>query len=565
MRAAWGQRAVLLLGCACIAAAFPAPFTESTYYSAGKVFEVQARDLALEGALEATIAKRSFKGELVIFSFTASGYWIDWAVNMARQLESVGYAHYIALSFPSDCKAFTERMPHAACAWFTLPGPHWAQNSYSIDYLWTMRYHVSTLLAQYNVNVLVLDMDCIIRRDVYVDLKLPPLQDVQLIHLEEGWANGGLFYLQNASARGPAVWTHAEVFRRADAVLRVKQRDGVDLGTVMDQAMLNDAINAAASLHGSAYNWPSTYVTGDKNHNHTFWLEHDRGKHSSRAKGQAWYDSAWSYSETRYAAPIRFSNMKPEAPWNAFRSAKLENVQLKYMPIRVPFDVLTEHENTTEVFAAAPQWTFGSAENERYNWPVVAVTHLVAASADWGDDRQWTHSGRRALMAAAGAWEGAQTYQGVLRKVVTLSSAVVEAELSKDNSKQGVTELVQRFFAAAAALGRLPGLFAIPCNLPWLERHEMARVVSDTRVVVHGSKCYPATGGELCWHEFLIYAFEVKSHELAVRTRDSFEDAKAASDADHVRLRHLPLNVSEGIYTVQHAQLKQKCFKFFVT
>ncbi len=84
------------------------------------------------------------------------------------------------------CKAFVERMPHAACAWYTLPGPQWAQNSKSIDYLWTMRYHVSTLIAQLKVNVLVLDLDCIIRRDVYVDLKRPPLQDVQLIHLEEG-------------------------------------------------------------------------------------------------------------------------------------------------------------------------------------------------------------------------------------------------------------------------------------------------------------------------------------------------------------------------------------------
>jgi hypothetical protein len=185
---------------------------------------------------------------------------------------------------------------------------------------------------------------------------------------------------------------------------------------MMDQALVNDAINAAASSQGSAHDWPSTYVTGASNHKHAFWQEHDRGKRSERAKGQAWYASAWSYSDERYAAPITFSGMKPEAQWQAFHSAKLENVQLKYMPLRIPLDALDEHGklipiDTIETFAAAPQWTFGNAEMESYNWPVVAVTHLVAASADWGDDHGWTHAGRRALMAAAGAWQGAQTYQ----------------------------------------------------------------------------------------------------------------------------------------------------------
>jgi hypothetical protein len=431
-----------------------------------------------------------------------------------------------------------------------------------------MRYHVSTLLAQRHINVLVLDMDCIIRRDVYVDLKSPPLRDVQLIHMEEGFANGGVFYIQNASATGPAVWTHAEVFRRADAISKVRMREGVHLGTCMDQAMLNDAINAAASPQGSAYDWPSTYVTGKEHHNHAFWKENDRGKRSQRAENQAWYTSAWSFSNERYAAPVAFPNMKPEAHWNAFRSAKLENVQLKYMPLRVPQDALDEHGKPTptdiiETFAAAPQWTFGNVQMERYNWPVVAVTHLVAASADWGDEHEWTHAGRRALMAAAGAWHGAQTFQGTLRKVVTLSSAVVQAELSHDNSKHGVAKLVQRFFAAASALGRLPAMFAVPCDLPWLERDGMARVVSDARVVVHGSKCYPATGGQNCWHEVLIYDFELVSYGLASITKHSFEDAIAASDAEHVRLRHLPPNASDGLDTVQHELLKQRCFKFY--
>jgi hypothetical protein len=154
-----------------------------------------------------------------------------------------------------------------------------------------------------------------------------------------------------------------------------------------------------------------------------------------------------------------------------------------------------------ETFAAAPPWTFANTEFERFNWPVAAITHLVAASADWGDDKQWTHAGRRALMAAAGAWHDARTLGGELRAVASLSSRLVEQHITVNSSKQDVSALIRSLFAAASELDRTPALFAVPCAMPWIERHAWLRVASDWRVVIHGSKCYPAPGGPDCWHD----------------------------------------------------------------
>lgn len=46
------------------------------------------------------------------------------------------------------------------------------------------RYRVGSEIASRDTNILVLDLDCIFRRDVYVDLKSPPLHNVTLIHQE---------------------------------------------------------------------------------------------------------------------------------------------------------------------------------------------------------------------------------------------------------------------------------------------------------------------------------------------------------------------------------------------
>jgi hypothetical protein len=560
---------VLLLLWLASACAYPHTFIGGNYTSSGHTHAYQFQDLALGGSLETLVSKRAFRGELIVFSFTATGYWLDWAVNMAHQLQAVGYDHYVALSYETDCEAFSRRVERGACATYTLPGAHWDVLKHSIDYLWTMRYHVSTLLAERSLNIMVLDLDCIIRRDVYVDLKSAPLRDVQLIHMEEGFANGGLFYIQNALRNGPALWTHAEVFRRADAIALVRHRDGAHLGTAMDQAMVNDAINAAGSPSGSAYDWPSTYVTGDGAHGHAFWAEHDRGKRSKRIDGQLWYGSAWTSSEQRYSVPAQLPDMAPAEAWAGFKANRLSGVQLKYITLQIPTDALDERgqplfNDVRETFAAAPHWTFANTEFERFNWPVAAVTHLVAASADWGDERQWTHAGRRALMAAAGAWHNTRTVAGQHRAVASLSSRVLEKHLTANSSKQEVAALVQRLFAAAAELERMPAMFAVPCTLPWIERHQWSRVASDWRIVVHGAKCYPAPGGQDCWHDAFIYEFEVTGGHVPQRTRTSFDDARAMHEVGHVRLNHLPTDTATGTDTPRYQNLRQKCHKFFL-
>lgn len=54
----------------------------------------------------------------------------------------------------------------------------------------------------------------------------------------------------------------------------------------MDQALLNDAINAAALPDGSAFDWPSVY-SEEKNGKHPFWHdEKKRGEKSRRGPGE---------------------------------------------------------------------------------------------------------------------------------------------------------------------------------------------------------------------------------------------------------------------------------------
>lgn len=100
----------------------------------------------------------------------------------------------------------------------------------------------------------MLDVDCILRRDVYVSLHSPPQSGAALIHLEEGFANGGLWYLR-APGSGAAGWTHDEVWRRGDAIQRLNHAPGGFSGTLMDQAMVNDALNGASDPNGSTYDW----------------------------------------------------------------------------------------------------------------------------------------------------------------------------------------------------------------------------------------------------------------------------------------------------------------------
>lgn len=84
----------------------------------------------------------------------------------------------------------------------------------------------------------------------------------------------------------------------------------------MDQALLNDAINAAGDFpNGSVYDWPSVYNEKD-NGAHPFWHdEHNRGEISNRnVPGKRWYRAEYTCAPPRHDAPPSRATHAPSAP-----------------------------------------------------------------------------------------------------------------------------------------------------------------------------------------------------------------------------------------------------------
>lgn len=185
-------------------------FTDSAYYQKyepGPKFETT--DVSAEPELRRMLDKVAYKNETIMFAFNAADVWLDFAAAMVYQLRAVGYLHFFAIATRSCCEQLHARHPDAPCVSFELPGSHW-RNEQGVTHLWIGRYKLANSIARMGVNILVVDLDTIFRRDVYADLKAEPLAGASLIHMEEGFANGGLFYIHNPVPNGPALWTHDE-------------------------------------------------------------------------------------------------------------------------------------------------------------------------------------------------------------------------------------------------------------------------------------------------------------------------------------------------------------------
>lgn len=174
-------------------------------------------DVSDEASLRKFLDTVAYKKEVIIWAFNANHGWIDFAVAMVEQLRGVGYQHFFALAAEPCCRALLAAVPDAACVTYRLPGAHWAvedekdSKHTSVQHIWIGRYKLANDVLRLGVNVLVADLDTIFRRDVYADFKSPPMDKASLIHMEEGFANGGLFYIQNPLPNGPTLWTHDEV------------------------------------------------------------------------------------------------------------------------------------------------------------------------------------------------------------------------------------------------------------------------------------------------------------------------------------------------------------------
>ena len=547
-----------------------APFVGSAYYSKFKRMQHVTGDLADKATLALVLEAKVFRGELILFAFNSA--WLDWGVNMAAQLHHVGFDHFVAFTFgAAECESLRAHVPHASCLWSSFPGgsesPGWeGPEAAGTQGLWIKRYFACTQLASLQVNVLMLDLDTIVFRDPYVDLKAPPLQGVKLIHLKEGFANGGMFYLQNVQASSPALWVHKHVLWKANLIVAVEHTDHQHLGTFMDQALLNDNLNAAA-CNSSTLDMPSVYVTGDKAWGHPFWqtrsevFNKSAGELSRREEGKPWYCD-WLRSNDTYAYEEGMSRHECVQPcgerctlaWDKYRREQLTGKRLEFLELRIPLDAVPAPTLPREMdlFAAAPPWVFGLCDAAHTGWHYAALIHLVACSADWADDHPWTHVGRRALMVAAGAWRREAVIQPVPPMLAVSPTLVVSADLQ---TKADVTRLISRILAAAASAGRLPVLPGFDCSLPWIAKSDSARDgVFDKNVIKHRGVCYPAPGGVNCNHAHVIggYEFHVlheNAHDVDVLELRSFDDAQPAG--------------SDGDATSRLARLRTACPAYF--
>ena len=512
----------------------------SLYQPASSAQRIEIIDISSEANLTTLMKKKAFRSEIILFVFTTTGTWIDWAVAMHYQLASIGYQHHIAIAATTvDCERLHEVAPFVACGTYTLPGKHWELEKGDIDYLWISRYKLTNdIVRRTNISVLVIDLDCFFQRDVYADLHSLPHTLAKLIHMEEGPANGGVFYVRNSAARhGPALWVHDEVWRRADIIKRMVHSPGGFSGTAMDQAMCNDALNAAASSNGSVYDWPSTYVTGPDHHNHSFWAEHNRGNISRRASGARWYASDWTFQEVNVtiAVPPNLTDDQKKRFENFVQT--YAQTKFKSMQLRIPADDEQPGSDKaiTEVFAAALPLTLSNYPMAMHGWPVSAMVHLVGASADFGDGGDVTHTGRRALMAVNNAWNVKPTGKDTPLTYVALSQHTIES--MRFDSKDAVLQGLRALFFLAQTLNRTPAVFGIPCHkLPWVANNSLSRDgVYDRRFVVRNGMCYPAPGGRDCWS--FVYTFEISTHALPLL---SYVHAIGLNHPNFISVRTLP-------------------------
>lgn len=328
-----------------------------------------------------------------------------------------------------------------------------------------------------------------------------------------------------------------QVWRRADTCIKLNQDTGTGYFP-MDQALLNDAINSAAA-NLSTYSWPSLYRPEDKDK--PFWVEHDRAAKSYRAPG-TWYEAEFRKRPVEDAwldEPARACGASCATPnFAALREEWLKGYSYKEMELRIPLDAPERSlpgGDAVEIFAAAPPWTFGHQEDEYRHFEISAVTHLVGCDVGF-KAHAGSHSGRRALMAAAGAWTKAPGDA----KYATLAHQLVRDEDLA--TRRAVGELIQRFVAAAHELGRKPAMFGFDCSrAPWVRQRNASRLgVYDLRVVKHGDLCYPGVGGKMCNHLHFVYDFEIEHHGLPSRTVDGWHDAAEHPTAPVMHLRHLP-------------------------
>ena len=584
--------AVLLLVTA--ASGFPGPFTGSRLYSAGKVQPLPTSpvlDVWNGTSVGELVARRAYKGNVIVFQFESSRHrWLDFALNMAAQLEAVGYHHYVALAaFEVDCTALFARWrelfgtarPLPPCAFNSHPehGHPWRPDIHGI---WAGRWGLVTSLMERGVSVLLLDMDMAIHRDVYAELDEPCMANATLVmHAEGGGPNGGFCYVRGAHPEGAAHWALSQVMRRVQLfkLAANKTGGGAEAGDTMDQDILKDAMRTA-TRPGGGHNQMFVGMEWARTAGHPFWVEYPQAGYNQSAENE----TSVSVDGLPCVGPTRWdSNGTGEFRGQHGLASPPHSITLLHKPADAPGAPGDTLPPEYVLWAPGYLVSFGPYVTAGWNNhnPPTALTHLLHSKGIWRWDEEaagdmFSHVSRQANMQAFGFWEPAiHEARAAHRTLMFLDPAVV-ATASLAQEAAPVQLLLARALHAAALTHRTLVLPELPCQSPWIKRSNDTNNggFADRRVIVvpgaggTPTRCYTgAHSYEFCWPwDYVVQAFDPIAQRRAAAAHAPWDlDALLESRADvlvtSLSVTHVAAAMEQAPEVVR--QVEKECADYF--
>ena len=482
-------------------------------------------DVNEPASLERVIRERSQDGQLVLYTYYASGsaaqMYQDMALQMCDQLNNLSLPYIVLAHNAAGCDellaaavGLVEHLPYCV-----VDGMMHKTRGYQTDHndvftLWIRRYHTAALIAQAGVGVTLLDADTVITRDF-----LPVLKELSrefaLIGLGEHPMNGGTWHLRASNSSSAALWVIKEIERRSTLFNKFKvhsvSHHGIDPGLRMDQDELGDALRVAASPNGSAFDFWADYKNTQYK-DHELW---QRFKQKEPALDFQWQEGA----------PMSSPFLRERCIWDDatckryerfVEHYKLRSAPLLYADIRVPFDSeMFDETALPEKVLRAPRWLFSMGEPLRDGFDdQIAVYHLLGLELYWAnkDGSFWNHVSRYAHWLAR---PGMRTYRERHGKpYVALAQHLVDAASAKAHVVH-IKRLVKHLMNHAIGTGAMPVMPRFPCNASWISRSDKSFLGhGDHRVIDDGEWCYPSVAGhDSCFpgthytYPFLVPAF----------------------------------------------------------
>lgn len=488
----------------------PARFLLSEYYSLNHTTKFAIGDFNNASVLKDAISARSYKNEVIVLSFNDEA--LDLQFHMARQLQlHAGYDHFIIVSTHAEsCFKFkeywgaTDRWP--GCGFVTLAGDDDPRNGHRDVYrLWLRRYKLVALLLESGLNVLLLDDDVMVHRDVYHDLKRTSLAPFNL-YLMSAEVNGGCFYVQNVDRNGTLVWIFHEIVRRGTMIYDYMLATGDKLAqacTPMDQYWLA-AMLTVVSNELNPYTWPCLPSNASALWNdltpvgtHVPLIIDDKDRNLNiktrdfLLESLAMTPAKMHLCQTNTLECERLLNFHFIKQADMVHGADLKN----------PFNASMKRETVIR----APSFLFSTWEStlsgfDDANVPYAAIVHLVAFGGSF--NRPVTYGSRNVrwwTIQTHGLWFGRQANGFTQEKMLPHSKdryMGLKAALVKQLVNITETEyktLIMRLATAASDEKRIPVIPALPCEAAWISKASSTRYgVDELRFrAAYNGMCYP--------------------------------------------------------------------------